>query len=457
MKTKFRLLFVGAAVFVIYVSYKILEPELYRLKNARGLGVDAGYNQYGNGLDKDYHRGEFPIEVLPPNGRQESVVMNAVNQDSAQQNISVTQVIKSLIDRYTPQYTYQLSDSPWKVAAKWVEARQILPVDDQELGAILNAMGQGKVTSADVGHKGTQLKLTLVLNNEQKVIFKPAWYTRDYLVTGTPYAGRDRHNAEIAAFHLGRILELRRTPLAVGRRLDIKNDIQSVATEGLLSTFFNKDGESCFYGRCLYCKGPDDGVCATNGYIEGTLVLWLPSQFRMKVHKHPWSRTYRDSLQAKWETDKDYCQKLVQVNPTFSSGPRLMDIIDTAVFDYLIGNADRHHYETFEAMADSMLIMLDNGKSFGNPGVDELTILAPLYQCCKIRSSLWQRLLALQDGILSKVLEGVLSHDPIAPVLTRQHLEALDRRLVTVLEQIQLCLDKFGISAVVTDSFDKGR
>lgn len=89
MKTKLRLLFVGAAVFVIYVSYKILEPELYRLKISQSSGVDAGYNQYDNDhqKDKDYHRGEFPIEVRP-----ENVVMNVVNQDSAQQNISVTQV-----------------------------------------------------------------------------------------------------------------------------------------------------------------------------------------------------------------------------------------------------------------------------------------------------------------------------------------------------------------------------
>lgn len=29
-------------------------------------------------------------------------------------------------------------------------------------------------------------------------------YRRDYVVEGEPYAGYDRHNAEIAAFHLDR-------------------------------------------------------------------------------------------------------------------------------------------------------------------------------------------------------------------------------------------------------------
>lgn len=46
----------------------------------------------------------------------------------------------------------------------------------------------------------------------------------------------------------------------------------------------------------------------------------------------------------------------------YKLGIRLLDIIDTSVFDYIIGNADRHHYETFREFSDSMVIMLDNGK-----------------------------------------------------------------------------------------------
>ncbi|GFO00662.1 glycosaminoglycan xylosylkinase [Plakobranchus ocellatus] len=364
-------------------------------------------------------------------------------------------------------------------------------------GAILRAMHQGKITKADVGHKGTQLKLTLVLNDEQKVVFKPAWYPRDYIVEGPPYAGRDRHNAEVAVFHLGRILELRRSPLVVGRKVHLPTEILPVATERLKKTFFQKNDKPCFYGSCLYCKGPEDGVCAeAGGLLEGSLTLWMPEQFHLKLYRHPWGRTYQEGRLAKdwdaeganklhevlpnlgedlhrggegggrklemamcrlrvghtWEKDETYCAKVKSV-PSYSHGPRLLDIVDTAVLDFLVGNADRHHYERMlEGGSDAALIILDNAKSFGNPQHDEMSILAPLYQCCLIRASLWQRLLALQDGVLSRVLASVLEQDPIAPVLTQSHLEALDRRLEKVLHQVEECVDRVGIAAIVVDN-----
>lgn len=60
------------------------------------------------------------------------------------------------------------------------------------------------------------------------------------------------------------------------------------------------------------------------------------------------------------------------------SKKRIYDLIDTAIFDFLLQNGDRHHYETFE----DNVIWIDNGKGLGNPNIHHLDILAPLYQCC---------------------------------------------------------------------------
>lgn len=61
------------------------------------------------------------------------------------------------------------------------------------------------------------------------------------------------------------------------------------------------------------------------------------------------------------------------------SAVRLLDLIDAAVFDFLIQNGDRHHYET----RNDRLVLVDNGKGLGNPYIDFIDILAPLYQCCR--------------------------------------------------------------------------
>lgn len=39
----------------------------------------------------------------------------------------------------------------------------------------------------------------------------------------------------------------------------------------------------------------------------------------------------------RWETDDNYCKKKVLKTPPYDSGPRLLDIMDTAIFDFLIG------------------------------------------------------------------------------------------------------------------------
>jgi len=44
------------------------------------------------------------------------------------------------------------------------------------VGYVLSAMAKYRITSADVGYRGTQLKMMLVLDGQQQVIFKPRWY-----------------------------------------------------------------------------------------------------------------------------------------------------------------------------------------------------------------------------------------------------------------------------------------
>ncbi|MBN3285517.1 XYLK xylosylkinase, partial [Polyodon spathula] len=344
----------------------------------------------------------------------------------------------------------QTLQSPWEVAAQWVGPREVYPDETPELGAVLSAMATGHVERADVGYKGTQLKALLVLEGGQKVVFKPKRYSRDTVVEGEPYAGYDRHNAEVAAFHLDRILGFHRAPLVVGRFMNLRTEIKPVATDQLVSTFLMQGNNTCFYGKCYYCR-ESEPACAEGEVMEGSVTLWLPDVWPLQKHRHPWGRTYREGKLARWEYDESYCDAVKKTAP-YDSGPRLLDVIDTAIFDYLIGNADRHHYESFQDDGGaSMLILLDNAKSFGNPTQDERSILAPVYQCCMVRVSTWNRLTLLGNGALSAAMRTAMAHDPLHPALTELHLSALDRRLESVLTTVRQCVETQGAESVLTE------
>ncbi|KAJ6636942.1 Glycosaminoglycan xylosylkinase like, partial [Pseudolycoriella hygida] len=126
------------------------------------------------------------------------------------------------------------------------------------------------------------------------------------------------------------------------------------------------------FGKCFYCKESEPVCGDENGLLEGAILQLIPGSFAK--YRSPWQRTYKDNQKAEWEENMNYCDsikgKLSQV--------RLLDLIDASVFDFIIQNGDRHHYET----RNERIVLIDNGKGFGQPFTDFLDILAPLYQCC---------------------------------------------------------------------------
>ncbi|XP_071620586.1 pseudokinase FAM20A isoform X2 [Heliangelus exortis] len=155
----------------------------------------------------------------------------------------------------------------------------------------------------------------------------------------------------------------------------------------------------------------------------------------------------------RWEVNPLYCNTVREIYP-YSSGNRLLNIIDMAIFDFLIGNMDRHHYEMFTKFGDSgFLLHLDNARGFGRHSHDETSILAPLSQCCIIKRTTLLRLqlLAEPEYQLSDVMRESLLQDPLAPVLTEPHLLALDRRLQLILKAVRKCIDTYGEARVVAN------
>ncbi|KAL4717970.1 hypothetical protein ACJJTC_013009 [Scirpophaga incertulas] len=314
--------------------------------------------------------------------------------------------------------------------------------------AVLKDMATFPVIHAEQKEGGTQLKLIIDYPNGVQALFKPMRFARDVqtLPNHFYFSDYERHNAEIAAFHLDRILGFRRAMPVVGRILNMTTEIYDVTEGDILKTFFVSPANNfCFHGKCSYYCDTGHAICGNPDMLEGSFAAFLPSAdlAERKVWRHPWRRSYHKRRKAQWELQSDYCDTVRTTGP-YDSGRRLLDLMDMSIFDFLTGNMDRHHYETFKMFGnETFTLHLDQGRAFGKANHDELSILAPLLQCCLVRHTTLQTLLKFHNGIpLSKYLRESMKADPISPILWEPHLEALDRRIVIILDAIRKCVEK---------------
>uniref|UniRef100_A0AAQ6AM47 FAM20 C-terminal domain-containing protein n=1 Tax=Amphiprion ocellaris TaxID=80972 RepID=A0AAQ6AM47_AMPOC len=307
------------------------------------------------------------------------------------------------------------------------------------LDALLKDLVLQRITSVAMKSGGTQLKLIMTFQNYGQALFKPMKQTREQ---ETPpdffyFSDFERHNAEIAAFHLDRILDFRRVPPVAGRLVNMTREIRDVTRDKKLwRTFFISPANNvCFYGECSYYCSTEHALCGKPDQIEGSLAAFLPdlNLAKRKTWRNPWRRSYHKRKKAEWEVDPDYCDEVKQM-PPYDRGTRLLDIMDMTIFDFLMGNMDRHHYETFEKFGnDTFIIHLDNGR-----GVRKSTYLR-------------LQLLAKEEFQLSSLMEESLLRDRLSPVLIQPHLQAMDRRLRLVLQVLSRCIEKEGHVNVVEE------
>ncbi|XP_033886446.3 extracellular serine/threonine protein kinase FAM20C-like [Acipenser ruthenus] len=330
------------------------------------------------------------------------------------------------------------------------------------IDSLLKDLVSQKISSVAMKSGGTQLKLIMTFQNYGQALFKPMKQTREQ---ETPpdffyFSDFERHNAEIAAFHLDRILDFRRVPPVAGRLVNMTKEIRDVTRDKKLwRTFFISPANNiCFYGECSYYCSTEHALCGKPDQIEGSLAAFLPdlALAKRKTWRNPWRRSYHKRKKAEWEVDPDYCEEVKQT-PPYDSGSRLLNVMDMTIFDFLMGNMDRHHYETFEKFGnETFIIHFDNGRGFGKHSHDEISILVPLSQCCRVKRSTHLRLqlLAKEEYKLSELVEESLLRDKLMPILIKPHLEAMDRRLRVVLKVLSDCIERDGYNNVVENDLD---
>ncbi|XP_024127602.1 extracellular serine/threonine protein kinase FAM20C [Oryzias melastigma] len=342
---------------------------------------------------------------------------------------------------------------PWLRFHLGITRWELYDRKDSNLDQLTHYLATQPILGAVQKTGGTQLKLLVTFPNYGQALLKPMRQSRE-AETDTNlfyFSDFERHNAEIAAFHLDRVLGFNRIPPVVGRLINVTSEVRELTTDRRLAkTFFTSPaGNVCFYGQCEYYCSTENPVCGRPHALEVSMATMLPdlSLAPRRSWRSPWRRSYSRTKLAQWETNPAYCDK-VKETPPYNHGSRLVDLIDMTVLDYLMSNMDRHHYETFESFGNqTFLLHLDNGRAFGRHSQDEPSILAPLKQCCRIRRStlLRLRLLSRPDFRLSEVMRESLAADPlavVAPLLSEPHLSALDRRLAKVLKVVEICQEK---------------
>ncbi|XP_040047567.2 extracellular serine/threonine protein kinase FAM20C [Gasterosteus aculeatus] len=339
---------------------------------------------------------------------------------------------------------------PWLRFHLGISRWELYDRKDPIVAQLTHYLATQRVLGAVQKTGGTQLKLLMSFPNHGQALLKPMKQSRDAEtdVNLFYFSDFERHNAEIAAFHLDRLLGFNRIPPVVGRLINVTSEVREITSDKKLArTFFTSPaGNVCFYGVCEYYCSSEHPVCGRPHELEVSLAAMLPdlSLAPRRSWRSPWRRSYSRNKLAQWQKDPAYCDTVKQ-KPPYSEGTRLVDLIDMAVLDFLMSNMDRHHYETFEKFGnETFLLHLDNGRAFGRHSQDEPSILVPLQQCCRIRRTtlLRLRLLSLPAFRLSDVMRESLLSDPlaaVAPVLSEPHLSALDRRLAAVLQVVEAC------------------
>lgn len=69
---------------------------------------------------------------------------------------------------------------------------------------------------------------------------------------------------------------------------------------------------------------------------------------KRRSYLHPYKRSYDVNEVEPWLTNPNYCEKVVKKDFPVDQGRHLLDFMDTAILDFLIGNRDRHNFQTFK-------------------------------------------------------------------------------------------------------------
>lgn len=263
----------------------------------------------------------------------------------------------------------------------------------------------GEIQEAVGNGGGSSLTIRLRFVDGQRALFKPA-----QRLPGS------NHRAEIAAYHLDRLLGLGRVAPAAGRPLSLRWLQAQLAGDPATQERLTRE------------------ALPAGDRLEGALIAW------------------HTPAPVVAEPPRDWVEKLNPPGP-LQGAENGLAWSDMVLFDALIDNTDRWSGGNVMTLGPGgPVIFLDNASAFlGYRARQHAFLSRPLGQLCRFRKGTVQALRRLgasaPGGLLSDALRSSLRKDPLAPLLDEVVLAALEERHERILQHLQRCEQAHGAEA----------
>lgn len=269
-------------------------------------------------------------------------------------------------------------------AGVWTRGRGFLGGDD---AAQLARLCRAPIERIERNRGGSTLSFRVWLTGGQRALFKPQ-----------QRAEVANYRAELAAYRLGRLLELHRTPPACGRLMP-RETLQRAA---------DASGDTAFSQRVM------TELLGRAEEVPGAMMYWVPGA----LEPVPGVERYAELL--------DIARPLLP--PDVSLAAELSALL---LFDFLEDNVDRWsggnilRQRAPAAEAPLPMLFMDNGASFsainGGLGARPSDQAARLDHVQRFSPSLLRAL----RGLTAQSLQGAMAEDPLGPCLSEAQIAAV--------------------------------
>jgi hypothetical protein len=330
----------------------------------------------------------------PPTGSRRAAAPNEPSKPPARPDPEPgARTPRRLLDR--PPASFAVSGAAWHG-----------PIDPKADAGWLAQLAAAPITEIVRNRGGATITLQVRLAGGSRALFKPE-----------QTHSASNHRAEIAAFHLDRVLGFGRTAPVVGR---------SVRASTLRRWLELGHHEPEWLERF------EREVIVRDGAVQGALIAWHSKRL---VNAEP---------------PKNWTHALLDADAGSLPPERALEWSDLVVFDYLLDNTDRWSGGNVLALGDGgPLVFLDNAAGFVRGGIAEPS-QRKIGAVCRFRHSTFESL-ARASGTLGQRISRSLAGDPLAPVLSEQRLSALDQRLERLIVHMARCIADHGRGSVIAD------